>query len=102
MSVTNYGELMELVPEGRENAVSRSELRMLAGISDRKCRRFLQEAKEHEELIVNLQDGKGYFRPGTDDIKSIAAQYKLNQSRMISLSKQQKNLRRILKEAGAL
>lgn len=100
--VENYAELVNLIPVGRDNAINRWTLKAKAGLSDRKCRKLIQEAKEHGEIIVNLQDGRGYFRPDEEDITNISKQYHQNLSRMISLSKQQKTLRKILKAAGQL
>lgn len=98
--VETYEELVNLIPVGRENAINRWALRDKAGVSDRQCRKLIQEAKEHGEVIVNLQDGRGYFKPAAEDIANISKQYHQNLSRMISLSKQQKVLRKILKDAG--
>lgn len=98
--VENYQEIVNCIPVGRENAINRWALREKAGVSDRKCRKLIQEAKEHGEIIINLQDGRGYFRPAEEDLSNISKQYHQNLSRMISLSKQQKVLRKILKDAG--
>ncbi len=91
-----YGEIINLIPEDRP--IKRWELRELSGISDRKVRRAIQEAREDGILIVNMQDGSGYQKVSEDDLTQIRKQYQLNQARMISLSKQQKALRAILKE----
>lgn len=91
-----YGEIISLIPEDRP--IKRWELRELSGISDRKVRRAIQEAREDGILIVNMQDGSGYQKVSEDDLTQIRKQYQLNQARMISLSKQQKALRAILKE----
>ena len=94
----DYSSIINLIPE--DEPIDRGKLRELAGTTDRECRRMIQKARENGELIVNMQDGKGYKRVTKDDITEIRRQYHSNKSRMISLSKQQKTLRKILKEAG--
>lgn len=100
--VETYEEIVCFIPVGRENAVNRRLLREIAGVSDRQIRKLIQEAKEHGVFIINLQDGRGYYRPAEEDLDSIEKQYHQNLSRMISLSKQQKGYRKILKAAGRL
>lgn len=91
-----YEEIINLIPEDRP--IRRWELKELAGTSDRRVRRAIQEAREDGILIVNMQDGSGYQRVSADDLAQIRRQYQLNLARMISLSRQQKPLRAILKE----
>ena len=55
----NYEELVTMIPEGRENAIDRYELRMKASVSDRKCRSLIEEARENGIPIHNAQDGRG-------------------------------------------
>ena len=93
-----YTDIVNLIPADRP--IPRWELMKLAGTTDRECRRMIQEAREHGELIVNLQDGNGYKRVSTDDIPEIRRQYWSTKARLISLSKQLKHQRAILKEAG--
>lgn len=54
--------IADLIPYGRENAISREELLRHYEGTDRGMRRELQEARK-TEVIVNLSDGSGYFRP---------------------------------------
>ena len=93
-----YTDIVNLIPADRP--INRWDLKEMAGTTDRECRRLIQEAREHGELIINLQDGKGYKRVTADDIDDIRSQYWATKARMISLSKQQKYLRKILKESG--
>lgn len=92
----DYAEIINLIPE--DKPIRRWELKELAATSDRKVRRAIQEAREDGILIVNMQDGSGYQRVKDTDLEQIRRQYQLNLARMISLSKQQKTLRAILKE----
>lgn len=96
----DYREVIDLIPF--INPVSRWELKEMAGMSDRRVRHYIQKAREDGELIVNMQDGSGYMRVTEEDLPILLRQYKANEARMISLSKQQKTLRKILKEGGKL
>lgn len=51
-----------MIPYGQENAVTRDELCAMTGLSDRKLRELIAEARRNV-CIINLQDGRGYFRP---------------------------------------
>ncbi len=95
MNILNY------IPEGAECAVSREVLRMMTGLSDRAVRREIQEAKESGSIILNTMDGRGYFQPRLPQEQYyLKNQYKANQARLISMSKQQKHLRKLMKAQG--
>lgn len=55
-------DIVDYIPFGRENAVTRTQLRIMTGMNDRKIRDKISEAKR-DTVILNMQDGKGYFRP---------------------------------------
>ena len=55
-----------LIPEGKENAISRSDLRVLSGLDDRTMRRQINQS---EELIIN--NGDGYFKPSPLDYAEV-------------------------------
>ena len=88
----------ELIPYGRENAVTGEILSLRLGISERKVRRAIQTARSEGNIIINAQDGRGYYR--SDDIDDMERQYRQNKNRAMSILVQQKYLRRKLKEAG--
>lgn len=83
MGVTNYEELVELVPEGHENAVKRKELSVLASVPDREVRRLIEIARANGIPICNFQDGKGYFISWNP--KDISRTIAINQARVISM-----------------
>lgn len=56
--------IAELIPVGSKNAIKREDLRVLSGLDDREMRRAINNSKE---LIINLSDGRGYFRPAPED-----------------------------------
>lgn len=88
----------QYIPFGRENAVTREMLRVLTGKSDRMIREEIEQARREGHIIINNQDGKGYFR--TDDIDEIGRQYQQNKRRALSILSQQKYMRLRLKAAG--
>ena len=55
-------DVLEYIPFGKENAIKRSTLRDLLGVTDRDMRVLIAEARK-EVPIINLQDGSGYYRP---------------------------------------
>lgn len=52
--------VIEQIPEGHENAITVEELAFRTGFSNRYIRDSIANS---EELIINLQDGEGYFKP---------------------------------------
>lgn len=58
MLVTDY------IPYGHANAITRSELESMTGFTDREIRDSINKS---EDLIINLQDGCGYFKPLPDE-----------------------------------
>ena len=65
--------IINFIPTGHKNAISRVTLQSVTHLGDRKIRDLIAEVNANDnpnELIINLQDGKGYFRPapGEDDL----------------------------------
>lgn len=54
MNITDY------IPEGHENAISRKNLCALTGLSDRKIRQMIEEARRNT-IIISNDDGSGYW-----------------------------------------
>ena len=82
---------------GKENAITRGELVALLNLPDRTVRRLIQEARDRGEIIINDSSGAGYFM--TDDVGEMKRQYRSNKSRALSVLRQQKYLRRKIREA---
>lgn len=62
--------ILDYIPTGHNNAVTRDTLQILTHLSDRKIRDLIAEANKSapdDVLIINLQDGMGYFRPAPDE-----------------------------------
>ena len=54
--------ILDYIPYGKENAIKRYELKNQTGLSDRLIRKLIAEARL-DDVIINLQDGGGYYRP---------------------------------------
>lgn len=55
MSIVNY------IPKGKENAVSKYTLSATLGISEREVRRQVEEARNKGLSIISSSRGKGYY-----------------------------------------
>lgn len=92
--------ITEYIPEGKENAVTREHLCAVTGLPDRKVREQIENARRKGSIIINAQDGAGYYI--SEELKDIARQYQQNERRALSILAQQKHLRKRLKAAGVL
>ena len=53
--------ILDYIPYGRENAISRAKLREKTGLNDSAMRQEIAKARRNT-VILNLQDGRGYYR----------------------------------------
>ncbi len=58
--------IIDYIPVGRNNAVSREMLSVATGLDDRTIRNMIHESRR-ESPILNMQDGRGYFLPDLND-----------------------------------
>lgn len=67
-------EIKSYIPIGHENAVTIDTLMNMTGLSNRSVRKAIAES---DAIILNLQDGKGYFRmnPRTKAERAFAEKY---------------------------
>ena len=61
MNITDY------IPKGQNNAVSADSLCTALNIDRRTVRRLISSAQENGAVILNMQDGRGYFVPADDE-----------------------------------
>ncbi len=87
-----------LIPEGRENAVTRAYLRMMTGMSDRAVRKEIEELRNAGLFICNNSDGYGYYI--SNDLAELQRQYKADTARALSILKRRKYIRNYLKQRG--
>nr|DAT45837.1 MAG TPA: CodY-like protein [Caudoviricetes sp.] len=90
--------LGEVIPFGRHNAISRAELAGRLGMTDRKMRKAVENARCEGLMILNDSDGRGYYQ--SDDLAEIQRQYDQDTSRAMAILKRRKPMREVLKEAG--
>lgn len=89
-------DIMTYIGKGPEAAITREELVRVTHLSDRKIRNMIEDARRSGEIIINRQDGQGYYT--SDDLLDLRRQYRANHSRAMSILVQQKHLRRKIKE----
>ena len=89
-------DIMTFIPKGKENAIPRQELAYILRLPDRTVRKMIQDARDRGELILNDQDGAGYYT--SDDEGELKRQYRSNRSRALSILRQQRHIRRRLRE----
>lgn len=52
--------VIEQIPEGHENALTLKELQSRTGFTSRYIRKQISNSSE---LVISMQDGRGYFKP---------------------------------------
>ena len=92
--------IVDYIGCGKPNAITRQSLCRLTGLPDRAVRQAIENAKHDGYIIVNDQDGAGYYM--TADIDEIYRQYRQNERRAKSILHYQKPLRQALRAAGRL
>lgn len=88
--------IVEVIGVGKENAVTRANLAAKLGMPDRAVRKMIAEARDQGAVILNAQDGKGYYL--SEDPVDIRRQYNTNRARAMSILRQQKHLSQKLEE----
>lgn len=58
--------IIDYIPTGRENAISRRMLCNITGLPARQMRKEIERTRQ-QYAILNSQDGSGYFRPSPDE-----------------------------------
>lgn len=95
---TAVRRVVDAIPEGRDNAVTREALVRALLLPDRQIRKCIQIARGAGVLIVN--SGYGYYI--TDDLDAIERQYRQDTSRALSVLARRKAMRKLLRDAGRL
>ena len=90
--------ILRTIPFGRENAIKREDLARALQVNDRQARHYIGIARLNGVIIINDQDGGGYFQ--TDKLEDIVLEYKREKRRVLSIVERMRPLRRVLKDAG--
>lgn len=95
-ALKNMQMIIDLIPFGHENAVSRERLCNRSGLSDREVRRAIGELNEDGNVILNR--GEGYFRYDAETDRYYLEHYlAIEKGRIRTLNRK---LRKMRKAAG--
>lgn len=95
-------EILDFIPVGSENAVSRAYLCAAMGLRDRQVRQSIHEARR-KMPIINLSEGEGYYIPDMNTLKDRDAllQYvRQEENRLKSIGWALRAARQTLKNCG--
>lgn len=67
-------KIVDYIPFGKENAISRQQLVRTTGLSDRDMREIISLARR-DTVILNLSNGKGYFQPIPGEEDDLVVKY---------------------------
>lgn len=73
-------DIVKYIPYGKENAISRDKLSAEIGCTDRTMRDLINKARKRV-VIINLQNGDGYYRPTEDDMEEVLRYKKQEENR---------------------
>ena len=71
--------IIDFIPSGQCNAISRKQLCLITGLPDRAMRHEIENAR-HDYAILNI-DGSGYFRPEASETYLVERWLKQERSR---------------------
>lgn len=90
-------DIMQFIPQGESNAISRKNLTALTGLNDRAVRECIEQARHRGEIICAATHG-GYFQP--DTIDEIERAYWQDYARAKAILHRLTPMRHILKREG--
>ena len=94
--------LLDLIPKGKKNAVKRSKLRILCKMDDGAMRSEISKIRKSnraDHVIINDQDGVGYYRPiFPDDYEKVKRFIQQEESRAKSIRDSLKSARAFLRK----
>lgn len=88
--------ICDFIPVGKENAVTREQLRIRLNLPDRKIRQMIEDARRDGALIMNAQDGAGYWM--SEDLGELKRQLRTNKNRAMSILRQNTHILRKIEE----
>ena len=90
-------DIMQFIPQGEANAISRKDLAAATGLSDRVMRECSEQARHNGSLICSARQG-GYYQP--DSVDDIERAYWQDYTRAKAILHRLKPMRHILKREG--
>lgn len=91
--------VLDAIPFGKDRAVTRKLLVAKTGLPDRAVRKAIEELRR-SFIIINDQDGKGYYR--SYDLDDIERSFWQERSRGLAILRRMKLMRELLKGGGRL
>ena len=88
MNITDY------IPKGQNNAVSADSLCTALNIDRRTVRRLISSAQENGAVILNMQDGRGYYVPADDESQLVDDYIKQESARARSIFRKLRTARK--------
>lgn len=90
-------DIINYIPHGRKNAVSRSQLVIMTGCNDRDVRKAISKARK-EHIILSLENGSGYYQPTADDYPELRKCLNREESRARNIFASLKKLRALCED----
>ena len=84
--------IVDYIPIGKKNAVTRLKLRIATGMSDRSMRDAIAEAREHTPIIAD-KFGRGYYIPTEEELPEARCFLEQEKHRAKSIFRSMKALR---------
>ena len=91
--------IADFIPVGKDNAISRSQLIKLTGLSDRIIRDMIA-LERRNTAILNLQNGAGYYIPSASDRGEIERYVKQEEARAKSIFWSLRGAKTALRKCG--
>ena len=91
--------IAEFIPVGKENAISRSQLVKLTGLSDRIVRDMIA-LERRNTAILNLQNGAGYYIPSESEKADLERFIKQEEARAKSIFWSLRGAKSALRKCG--
>lgn len=91
--------IVDFIPHGEINAISRKDLRKVTGLTDRVMRERIAEARR-DTPILNTQHGRGYFIPLPEETALVERYLKQETSRARSIFWSLQGVRKFLNGGG--
>lgn len=91
--------VLDAIPFGKENAVTREYLTAKTGLPDRQVRKAIEEIRRNH-IVLNDQDGKGYYR--SYDLNDIERFYRQERARALAVLYRMRPMRVLLRGGGRI
>lgn len=91
--------IADFIPVGKENAISRNQLVISTGLSDRIVRDMIA-LERRNTAILNLQNGAGYYIPSASEKADLKRYIKQEESRAKSIFWSLRGAKTALRKCG--